>query len=255
MSGFEQGVYPGGIPYDGDRDAAKLKPHIHRNGLSFRTEGFWVKANKADPARGTDYSPRNWSTTVKTEAAQGATTIALNSVKGLARYQQVTMDRAGTPEVHYITAIDVSAKTITIQEGLTNAQAVGKTVDFDRVQVTYAAKVTTINFFVTNQSSTTATAGADIKKADVRVQEDVGWAFHDRFDGDVMVPIGIGSAIAAVSMCDECYVTKGTYEKIVDAEESATSIDPNYWLRIKFTSAEDIPTEKELAFTIGLWRA
>lgn len=242
---------------DADRDyAMKVKPQTHRPGLTFRTEGLWVTVNKLNLARVTDYSPRNWSTTVKTAASAGATTTYVNSVKGFAKYREVYFDRGGAGEEHhYITNIDVVNKTITLQEGLTNSQAVGKAVDIDRVVVTNTdGKTVQIDFTFAGQNTNAAIAGADIQNASSRVKKSVGWADGDRFDGEVRVPYAVGASVQGALMCDECYEVESEDEIITDSHESSSAVDPNYFLRIKFTSGEATPTEKKIRIKIGLWR-
>jgi len=243
---------------DADRDGAmKIKPQIHRAGLSYRTEGLWFKANKQNPVRTTDYSPRNWSTTVKTAANAGDTVIYVNSVKGFGRYREVYFDRSGAGEEHhYITSIDVVNKTITLQEGLTNNQAVGKIVDMDRVIITNTdGKTAQIDFVFTGQNSNSALAGADVQHASAKVRKSIGWKDGDRFDAEVRVSYAVGASVQGVVMVDECYEVEGDEEDITDSHESASAVDPNYFLRIKFISSEDVPTEKTIRLKIGLWRA
>jgi len=242
---------------DADRDyATKVKPHIHRPGLSFRTEGIWFTANKQDPVRVTDYSPRNFATTVKTAANASDTVIYVNSVKGFGRYQQVYFDRGGAgEESHYISSIDVTNKTITINAGLTNGQAVGKTVDMDRVIVTNTdGRTAQIDFIFGAQNATASLAGADVQNASTRVKQSVMWADGDRFDGEVRVPYAVGASVQGALMCDECYEVESDEETIIDSHESASAVDPNYVLRIKFTSGEVTPTEKKIRVKLGLWR-
>jgi hypothetical protein len=251
--GFDDGVSIGNI--DQERDGAtKVKLQFHRPGLSFRTEGFWAKVNKADPVAGTDYSPRRFATTLSQAASTGATEIYVASVKGLARYQPITLDRAGTPETKNISAIDVANKKLTLDAGLGTDYSQGATVDMDRVKVSYSNGVTTIDFILAGQNVTAALAGGDVQSACVHVDDSIEWANGDRFDGEIRVPLGIGSSVAAALVCDECYVARGIYEKVVDSRESAQAVDPNYWMRIKFTSAEQTPTEKVIVGDLGIWR-
>ena len=237
-------------------DAGRVKLQYHRDGLTFRCEGIWFKANLGSaPVRNTDYSPRNFATTVKTAADAAATVINVNSVKGFAKYQLAWFDRGGAgEESHYITAIDVSAKTITLQEGLTNSQAVGKSVDMDRVKVSYSNGVTTVDFIIGGQNATAALAGADIQFATAWVDETIKLANHDRLDGKVIVPLGVGSEVVGGLMCDETYMVSGIAELHTDSDESASAIDPNYVLRMVFTSAEVSPTPKEISVKFGVWR-
>src|SRR3989304_9165458 len=165
------GVNFGGV-YDPNRDANVVKLQYHRPNLTYRTEGFWVKVNKANPVRLTDYSPRNWATTVKTSATAGDTAIDLNSVKGLACYQAVMFDRGGGGEEEKtIIAINTTTKTITLSAGLTNDQAADKTVDFDRVKVSHSSGVTTIDIFPAGQNASAALAGCDLQNAKAHPDE------------------------------------------------------------------------------------
>jgi len=254
MTAFNEGGNPGGFPYDDGRSAIPVKLQFHRPGQVFRKEGFWVTVNKQNPTRVTDYSPRNRGTTVKTEAAQGATVISVNSVKYFAKYRQVTFDRAGTPEAHNIVDIDVANKTITLEEGLTNTMAVGKTVDMDMIVVTNTDG-RTCNIDVVMGGQASSLSGLDLQNAKVRPKHSIGWNDADRFDGFIRVPLALGSYVNAAIFCDECYELEGDEESIHDSNESASQIDPNYLLRIVFTSTEETPTEKKLRFMLGVWRA
>jgi len=243
-----------GLPYDAERDGIRFKPQYHRPGQTYRQEGFRVTVNKQDPVRGTDWTPRNRGTTVKTTAAAGTTVISVNSVYYFAKYRQVTFDRGGAgEEAHYITDIDVANKTITLQEGLTNEQAAGKTVDMDMITVTNPdGRTTYIDMVIGGQHATLP--GIDLQKARVRPPKSHDWAKDDRLDGFIRVPIALNTYVNAVVFCDECYEAEGGEDDAHDSKESASAIDPNYLLRVVFTSAEATPTEKDLTFSLGTWR-
>ena len=254
MTEFNAGTNPSGNPYDVGRNASIVKLQFHRPGQSFRKECIRVTVNKQDPVRVTDWTPRNRSTTVKTAADSGATVINVNSVYYFAKYRQVTFDRGGAgEEAHYITNIDVAGKTITLQEGLTNSQAVGKKVDIDLVTVTNAdGRTCIIDYVIFGQHATLP--GMDLQKAAVRPPKAHDWATDDRLDGFVRVPLALGVYVNAMTFCDECYEAEGGLEDMHDSTESASAIDPNYLLRVVFTSAEASPIEKNLIFSLGTWR-
>ncbi len=254
-------VYPN---IDVDRDAAqKVKLQYHRAGLTFMCEGIGLLLNKdGTPARGTDYTPRNWATNLSQEESSGQDELHVDSVKGLAVFQQVTIDRDGDDEEsHYITDIDVENKILTLDANLTNAQSDNATVDADQIEVYKSSTATVIDCWITGQNVTDAVAGADFQAGIARIDDSIKWANGDDVHAEIRVPYAVktfhaaGSTVLAKIMCNHVALVKGDLPMRADSEESATALDPDYILRITFTPGEETPTEKNAAFKLETWRA
>ena len=245
---------------DAERDyATKVKPQYHRPGQNFRMEGFIITMNKADQVDGVDYTALTESTMLSVNATAGDTTITVSDPTMFAKSRTVTITDGSNMDIKTIQNIVASTKVITLNSALVSSyDKSNTTVKMDRLTVSYANKVTTINYIVGGQNATPTLCGFDVQYALVDFEDGKSFSNFDRCEARVIVPYWTGASwidVSATWMVKYVYLLNGTTEFRFDSHESATAIDPNYIIRIKFTSGEATPIEKKLSVIFGTWRA
>ena len=245
---------------DPDRDGAtKVKPQIHRAGLSFQMESFIVTVNQASQVDGTDYTALKHIASLMASGSVGDTIITVSDVWGFAKARNVVISEGATSETKVIQSINIATKQLTLKTALTNSYTTAAKATMDRVLVSYSdvTKITTISYVVGGQNTNSLLSGMDIQYALAHTETGSTFANFDSFQARIVVPYWTGASWIEISgpyMARSLYFLNGVNDFTVNANESASFIDPNYMIRMWFTSGEATPTQKKIALSFGTWR-
>jgi len=250
---FTSGLTVPGIDVPRDQ-SVKVKITKQRTGLTFQPEGFWATIWKTDPIRGTDYDPMECLTKLDGAHDSGVTVITVDDVSCFSESMALSI---GSETGLQIRSIDPENDQITLVSATASSHSNDEDVKADRVSVQYSSgdKKTTIKFFMIGQNTDDDLAGPDIQAGCVYCAD--GFGAKDKCKGSVYLPYWIGSSfidIFATFMCRGKSLGAGRTNMDIDSGQSASAVDPDYFLQIEFTHEGDTPDAKIVDIDFDMWR-
>jgi len=258
---FSQGITQPGI--DTDRANALItKRQWCRTYLTFQPEGFKTILWKSNPTRVTDYDPLE-STTVLTESAViDDTTITVDDVELMAESLTITIDTGDDEETAIIRSINPETGVATLTSALTKNHTVDPyndvSVVWDRVFIDYDSdnKKTIIKYFPGGQNANSEIAGCDIQVGSAYNPD--GFLENQKCFGGIYVPYWTGSefrSIFGAFLCRGKPACRGTKDIRIDSQQSASAVDPDYFVQIEMTHEGDTPDPADMGISFDMWRA
>jgi len=236
-------------------DAMRVKITKQRTGLTFQPEGFWVTLWK-DPTRLTEYDPMEVTSAINKSGGydSGVTDVVVDSVEDFSESMMLTI---GTEDPIQIRSLDASTNTITLKDSTTFAITDDTVVKADRVSVDYDSddKKTTIKLFITGQESDPLLAGADIQAGEFHSESALAYGVTCK--GKIMVPYWTGSSFVTVFGAYMCRGKSlgGKTEMKINAQQSASAVDPDYILQLELTHTGDTPDAVKADVNLDMWRS